>query len=162
MSKMFFNNSTYDFFKKEARDPAYLEKRKKKVSAKKPPIAAKPMKTAKERLVKNRDGTITMLKQDKGGFTQTINIYTGRQRATGIKAKGQNTVRKEEPKLFTPSGRPDFKKWELYLSSFNNQLIDDRLKRLKANTIDLDYLDEQIRLNTGYVSDNELIISLED
>ena len=43
-----------------------------------------------------------------------------------------------------------------------NDLLVDRVKRLKANTIDLDYLDEQIRLNTGYVSDNELIISLED
>ena len=31
---------------------------------------------------------------------------------------------------------------------------------LLTDTIDLDYLDEQIRLNTGYVSDNELFISL--
>ena len=43
-----------------------------------------------------------------------------------------------------------------------NDLFDDRIKRLQTNTIDLDYLDEQIRLNTGYVSDNELVIFLED
>ena len=51
---------------------------------------------------------------------------------------------------------------ELKKIKLKNDLLADRVKRLKANTIDLDYLDEQIRLNTGYVSDNELFISLED
>ena len=43
-----------------------------------------------------------------------------------------------------------------------NNLFIDKIKRLQTNTIDLDYLDEQIRLNTGYISKNELSISLED
>jgi len=51
---------------------------------------------------------------------------------------------------------------ELKQTKLKNDLFVDRVKRLQANTIDLDYLDEQIRLNTGYVSDNELFISLED
>ncbi len=51
---------------------------------------------------------------------------------------------------------------ELKLIKIKNDLFIDRVKRLQANTIDLDYLDEQIRLNTGYVSDNELFISLDD
>ena len=51
---------------------------------------------------------------------------------------------------------------ELKQINLKNDLFVDRVKRLQANTIDLDYLDEQIRLNTGYVSDNELFISLED
>ena len=51
---------------------------------------------------------------------------------------------------------------ELKQIKLKNDLFIDRVKRLQANTIDLDYLDEQIRLNTGYVSDNELFISLDD
>ena len=47
------------------------------------------------------------------------------------------------------------------IKSKNNLLV-DKVKRLKINTIDLDYLDEQIRLNTGYISENELAVSLED
>ena len=131
MGGIFFNNSTYDFFKKD-KDVGLTQARppikKVKVKKTKPPP---PMKIAKEKVVKNRDGTITLHKIDKGGFTQTINIYTGRQSARGIKAKGIKSVPKEKSELFTPSGRPDFKKWSLYQSSFQNQLITDRLLRLK-------------------------------
>ena len=49
----------------------------------------------------------------------------------------------------------------LKIKSKNNLLV-DRTKRLQTNTIDLDYLDEQLRLHTGYIAENELLISLED
>ena len=51
---------------------------------------------------------------------------------------------------------------ELKKIKSKNNLLVDKVKRLKINTIDLDYLDEQIRLNTGYISENELVVSLED
>ena len=51
---------------------------------------------------------------------------------------------------------------ELKKITSKNNLFVDKVKRLKINTIDLDYLDEQIRLNTGYISENELVVSLED
>ena len=138
MGKMFFNSSSFDYFKRD--EPvAYMEKipkgRTKKTKTPQPP----PMQKAQEKIIKNKDGTITLQKQDKGGFNQTINIYTGRQRATGTKGKGQNTIVKPKVELFTPSGRPDFKKWELYQSSYYNQLIDDRLF---GNEIDEDFVEE--------------------
>ena len=43
-----------------------------------------------------------------------------------------------------------------------NNLLADKIKRLKINTIDLDYLDEQIRLNTGYIAKHEFVVSLEE
>ena len=39
-----------------------------------------------------------------------------------------------------------------------NSFLTDRIKRLQTNTIDLDFLDEQIRQKTGYVSENEALI----
>ena len=112
MGGIFFNNSTYDFFKKD-KDLGYMEAsppiKKVKVKKTKPPP---PMKKAKDKVVRNRDGTITLHKIDKGGFTQTINIYTGRQQAKGIRAKGTKSVIKDKSEFFTPSGRPDFKKWD--------------------------------------------------
>jgi len=51
---------------------------------------------------------------------------------------------------------------ELKKITSKNNLFVDKVKRLKINTIDLDYLDEQIRLNTGYISENELVVTLED
>ena len=51
---------------------------------------------------------------------------------------------------------------ELKKITSKNNLFVDKVKRLKINTIDLDYLDEQIRLNTGYIAENELLISLGD
>ena len=126
---MFFSNSSMDYFKRET-EPVIPQKAPKKKRVKKVK-APPPMKVAKEKVIKNKDGTISLQRIDKGGFTQTINIYTGRQRATGVKAKGQNSLQKETAQLFTPSGRPDFNKFKLYQSSFYNQLIDDRLKRMK-------------------------------
>ena len=43
-----------------------------------------------------------------------------------------------------------------------NDLFIDRTTRLQANTIDLDYLDEQLRLKTGYISENEILIRIEE
>ena len=43
-----------------------------------------------------------------------------------------------------------------------NDLFIDRTARLQPNTIDLDYLEEQLRLKTGYIAENELLISIEE
>ena len=40
----------------------------------------------------------------------------------------------------------------------DNKIIVDRITRLKPNTIDLDYLDEKIKDQTGYLNSNELLI----
>ena len=43
-----------------------------------------------------------------------------------------------------------------------NDLLIDRTRRLQSNTIDLDYLEEELRLKTGYISNNELLIKIEE
>ena len=43
-----------------------------------------------------------------------------------------------------------------------NDLFIDRTTRLQPNTIDLDYLEEQLRLKTGYIVENELLITIEE
>ena len=45
------------------------------------------------------------------------------------------------------------------LDNKNNE-IEDKISRLSPNTLDLEYLDEQLRKNAGKISDNELIIKL--
>ena len=42
-----------------------------------------------------------------------------------------------------------------------NDLFIDRTARLQPNTIDLDYLEEQLRLKTGYIAENEILITIE-
>ena len=42
-----------------------------------------------------------------------------------------------------------------------NDFFIDKIDRLKPNTIDLDYLDEQLRLKTGYISKNEIIVVID-
>ena len=39
--------------------------------------------------------------------------------------------------------------------------LNDRIKRLQSNTIDLDYLDEKIREKTGYIKENEFLITFD-
>jgi len=53
--------------------------------------------------------------------------------------------------------------YHLILSSLQkkNSFLTDRIKRLQTNTIDLDFLDEQIRKKTGYISENEALIIFE-
>jgi len=43
------------------------------------------------------------------------------------------------------------------LDEQNNFFI-DRIKRLQPNTIDLDYLEEKIRKNTGFSKKNEIVV----
>jgi cell division protein FtsB len=47
----------------------------------------------------------------------------------------------------------------IYLKNKNKKIL-DKISRLSPNTLDLEYLDEQLRLNTGRISENELIIIL--
>ena len=51
----------------------------------------------------------------------------------------------------------------MYLAELKekNDFFIDRIERLNINTLDLDFLDEKIRKNTGYVSNNELSITIE-
>ena len=42
-----------------------------------------------------------------------------------------------------------------------NNLYIDRIRKLQPNTIDLDYLDEQIRSNTGFLDKNEVVITFD-
>ena len=44
-----------------------------------------------------------------------------------------------------------------YLNEHNNLLI-DKIKRLQPNTLDLDYLEEKLRKNTGFSKKNEIVI----
>ena len=43
-----------------------------------------------------------------------------------------------------------------------NKKLSDKISRLSPNTLDLEYLDEQLRLKTGRISENELIIILDN
>ncbi len=43
-----------------------------------------------------------------------------------------------------------------------NDFLINRVARLKINSLDLDYLEEQLRINTGYLAKNEIIVSLEE
>ena len=43
-----------------------------------------------------------------------------------------------------------------------NDLFIDRTARLQPNTIDLDYLEEQLRIKTGYIAENEILITVEE
>ena len=49
---------------------------------------------------------------------------------------------------------------ELISLDNKNIEIEDKISRLSPNTLDLEYLDEQLRKNAGKISDNELIIKL--
>ena len=39
-----------------------------------------------------------------------------------------------------------------------NKYLEDRIKRLKTNSLDLDFLDEKIREKTGYIYEDEIVI----
>ena len=51
----------------------------------------------------------------------------------------------------------DYKTSLVKLEKNNNYLI-DRINRLKTNSLDLDFLDEKIRENTGFIDSDELLI----
>ena len=42
-----------------------------------------------------------------------------------------------------------------------NKYYNDRIKRLQPNTVDLDFLDEQVRKNLGLIDKNEIVIILD-
>ena len=42
-----------------------------------------------------------------------------------------------------------------------NEHFNDRIKRLQPNTVDLDFLDEQVRKNLGLIDKNEIVIILD-
>ena len=49
---------------------------------------------------------------------------------------------------------------ELILLNNKNNNIKDKISRLSPNTLDLEYLDEQLRINIGKTSKDELTIKL--
>ena len=42
-----------------------------------------------------------------------------------------------------------------------NKYLNDRIKRLQPNTLDLDFLDEQVRKKLGLIDKNEIVIILD-
>ena len=42
-----------------------------------------------------------------------------------------------------------------------NKYYNDRIKRLQPNTVDLDFLDEQVRKKLGLIDKNEIVIILD-
>ena len=42
-----------------------------------------------------------------------------------------------------------------------NSILSDKIQRLQTNTIDLDFLDEKIREKTGYIKENEFLITFD-
>ena len=51
---------------------------------------------------------------------------------------------------------------KLFILENKNKELEDKISRLSPNTLDLDYLDEKIRSNTGKISENELVIQLDN
>ena len=41
-----------------------------------------------------------------------------------------------------------------------NQYMSNQIKKLQPNTVDLDFLDEQVRKNLGFIEKNEIVIIL--
>ncbi|MBI04776.1 MAG: hypothetical protein CMI96_03055 [Pelagibacteraceae bacterium] len=52
-------------------------------------------------------------------------------------------------------------KKELDILKKENEYYLDRIKRLQPNTIDLDYLDEKLRKNNGFLKDNEIVVIID-
>ena len=46
--------------------------------------------------------------------------------------------------------------------TFENQYLTNRIKKLQPNTVDLDFLDEQVRKKLGLIDKNEIIIILDE
>ena len=44
----------------------------------------------------------------------------------------------------------------------DNQYLNNRIKKLQPNTVDLDFLDEQVRKKLGLVDKNEIVIILDE
>jgi len=46
--------------------------------------------------------------------------------------------------------------------TFENQYLSNRIKKLQPNTVDLDFLDEQVRKKLGLIDKNEIVIILDE
>jgi cell division protein FtsB len=43
-----------------------------------------------------------------------------------------------------------------------NRFFNNRIKKLQPNTVDLDFLDEKVRKNLGFIDNNEIVIILDE
>ena len=50
----------------------------------------------------------------------------------------------------------------LYKLTSENQYLTNRIKKLRPNTVDLDFLDEQVRKKLGLIDKNEIVIILNE
>ena len=50
----------------------------------------------------------------------------------------------------------------LALLTSENQYLNNRIKKLQPNTVDLDFLDEQVRKKLGLIDKNEIVIILDE
>ena len=46
--------------------------------------------------------------------------------------------------------------------TLENEYLSDRIERLQPNTVDLDFLDEQVRKKLGLIDKNEIVIILDE
>ena len=46
--------------------------------------------------------------------------------------------------------------------TLENDYLSDRIKRLQTNSLDLDFLDEQVRKKLGLIDKNEIVIILDE
>ena len=46
--------------------------------------------------------------------------------------------------------------------TLENDYLSDRIERLQPNTVDLDFLDEQVRKKLGLIEKNEIVIILDE
>jgi cell division protein FtsB len=46
--------------------------------------------------------------------------------------------------------------------TLENDYLSDRIERLQSNTVDLDFLDEQVRKKLGLIDKNEIVIILDE
>ena len=49
----------------------------------------------------------------------------------------------------------------LFQLTAENQYLSNRIKKLQPNTVDLDFLDEQVRKKLGLIDKNEIVIILD-
>ena len=50
---------------------------------------------------------------------------------------------------------------KLFQLTSENQYFSNRIKKLQPNTVDLDFLDEQVRKKLGLIDKNEIVIILD-
>ena len=65
-------------------------------------------------------------------------------------------------KYFYLTKQSDLYKYNLANLKVENEYYSDRIKRLQPNTVDLDFLDEQIKKKLGFIDKNEIVIILNE